>query len=66
MGKQYGYTAMEPTPAYINVTALDDGQMRISVRSSGNGGATGPVASISLSRAEYAKLREAMLEVAQP
>lgn len=66
MSKQYGYTTPGLTPAYINVQALPEGAMRITVRAAGDGDSTGATAHIDLPRSEYAKLREAMLEVSQP
>lgn len=66
MSKQYGFTKPGPTPGFINVQALNDGKMRIAVRSQGDGANTGDQAFIDLDRADYAKLREAMLEVSQP
>lgn len=66
MTKQYGFTKPGPTPGFINVQALENGKLRISVRSDGDGNSTGNQAFIDLDRADYAKLREAMLDVSQP
>ena len=64
--KQYGFTQSGPTPGFVNVQALDNGKMRIAVRSDGDGNTTGWQAFIDLDRIDYANLRNAMLEVSQP